>query len=85
MSKYENDEEMECDVLTIFEAANRDYIALAPIDDESEEDFFYRYEVLDGDPTLGNIMVDKEYEAVCDAFEEKLNELEMQEMLDKDE
>ena len=81
----DNDEELECDVLTLFEAAGRSYIALAPVDDESEEVFFYRYEVVDGEPTLGNIMDDKEYDAVCDAFEERLNELEMQGMLDEEE
>ena len=34
----ENDEELECDVLTIFETDGRQYIALHPLNDEGDSD-----------------------------------------------
>ena len=42
----DDDTELECAVLTIFEAAGRDYIALLPLDgaeDEEGEVYLYRY------------------------------------------
>ena len=51
--------EVECVVLTIFEAGDRDYIALLPTEgaeaDEGEV-YLYRYEEdADGNPSLDNI------------------------------
>ena len=66
--------EVECVVLTIFEAGDRDYIALLPTEgaeaDEGEV-YLYRYEEdADGNPSLDNIEDDDEYEVVADAFDE---------------
>ena len=36
----ENDEELECAVLSIFEAEEREYIALLPLDENGDNDFF---------------------------------------------
>lgn len=81
--------EVECIVLTIFEAGNRDYIALLPTEGaESEEGevYLYRYtESEDGDPTLENIEDDDEYEIVADAFDELLDEQEYDELVEGDE
>ena len=81
--------EVECIVLTIFEAGNRDYIALLPTEGaESEEGevYLYRYtESEDGDPTLENIEDDDEYEIVADAFDELLDEQEYDELVERDE
>ena len=78
--------EVECNVLTIFEAGNRDYIALLPTEGaESEEGevYLYRYtESEDGDPTLENIEDDDEYEIVADAFDELLDEQEYDELVE---
>ena len=72
--------EVECVVLTIFEAGDRDYIALLPTEgaeaDEGEV-YLYRYEEdADGNPSLDNIEDDDEYEVVADAFDEHLDDQE---------
>lgn len=85
----EDDTQVECVVLTIFEAEGRDYIALLPMDSEEEEGgevYLYRYiEDADGEPSLDNIQDDEEYEAVSRAFDELLDEQEYDELIDDDE
>ena len=80
----DNDEELECVVLTIYEAGGREYIALLPIDEDSENDegdvFIYRYAEVDGEPTLDNIEYDDEYEVAADAFDEWLDAQEFEDM-----
>ena len=80
--------EIECLVLTIFEAGGRDYIALLPtegIDAEEGEVYLYRYTEVDGEPDLQNIEDDEEYEIVADAFDELLDEQEYDERAGDDE
>lgn len=82
----DNDEELECVVLTIFEANEKEYIALLPIaEDEDQEEgevYIYRYtEDKDGEPELANIEDDEEYEIAADAFDEWLD---MQEFDDEE-
>ena len=80
--------EIECLVLTIFEAGGREYIALLPtegIDAEEGEVYLYRYTEVDGEPDLQNIEDDEEYEIVADAFDELLDEQEYDEMVGDDE
>lgn len=64
----DDDTEVECVVLTIFNAGEREYIALLPVegaDSEEGEVYLYRYsETEDGEPALDNIEDDDEYEAV---------------------
>ncbi len=73
----DDDEEVNCQVITIFEAGDKDYIALLPVDsadDEESELFLYRYdEDENGEPLLSNIETDEEYEIVSDAFDELLD------------
>lgn len=81
--------EVECVVLTIFEASDRDYIALLPTEgaeaDEGEV-YLYRYEEdADGNPSLDNIEDDDEYEVVADAFDELLDDQEFDEIVGEDE
>ena len=81
--------EVECVVLTIFEAGDRDYIALLPTEgaeaDEGEV-YLYRYEEdADGNPSLDNIEDDDEYEVVADAFDELLDSMEYDELVSEDE
>ena len=81
--------QIECEILTIFEAAGREYIALEPVeemlkdDDEDEEIFLYRFhEDADGNATLENIQTDEEYEIVSDRFDELLDEAMFDELDD---
>ena len=77
---------MECQILTIFEADGRDYIALLPTEGaESEEGevYLYRYsEDAEGNPSLENIEDDEEYEVVSDRFDELLDEAEFEDLDD---
>lgn len=79
---------MECQILTIFEADGRDYIALLPVDEDEQpnEDgvvFIYRYsEDAEGNPSLENIEDDEEYEVVSDRFDELLDEAEFEDLDD---
>ena len=77
--------EVECVVLTIFEAGERDYIALLPMDSPHAaegEVYLYRYsEPQEGEPVLDNIVDDEEYEIVEDAFDELLDAQEYDELI----
>ena len=81
--------ELECVVLTIFEAGTRDYIALLPMEGAEAEEgevYLYRYsESEDGQPNLENIEDDDEYEIVADAFDELLDDAEYDELVGEDE
>ena len=85
----DDDTEVECVVLTIFTAGERDYIALLPMEGEDSEEgevYLYRYsETEDGDPVLDNIEDDDEYEIVADAFDEMLDDQEYDELVGEDE
>lgn len=87
----DDDEELECVVLTIFEANNQEYIALLPIADEQSEEeedsdvYIYRYQENEGaEPTLDNIESDEEYEIAADAFDEWLDMQDFEEMADEE-
>ena len=81
--------QLECVVLTIFEAGGKDYIALLPLDGaESEEGEVYLYRYLEdeeGNPSLDNIEDDAEYEIAEEAFDELLDEQEYDELVGEDE
>jgi len=72
--------EVTCEILTIFDVNDQDYIVLLPLDDKGEpqddgEVFIYRYfEDEEGTPSLDNIASDEEYEAVAKRFDELLEE-----------
>ena len=81
--------ELECVVLTIFEAGEKEYIALLPLDGREAEDgevYLYRYvEDINGNPDLENIDSDEEYQIVADAFDELLDSAEYDELVSEDE
>lgn len=81
----DDDTELECMVLTIFPAGDREYIALLPMDGAEEEEgevYLYRYEEdAEGNPNLTNIEDDEEYEIVADAFDELLDAQEYDELI----
>lgn len=80
--------QLECVVLTIFDAGEREYIALLPMDGEEAEEgevYLYRYsEDADGNPSLENIEDDEEYDIVAEAFDELLDEQEYDELVGED-
>ena len=83
----DNDEVLECAVLTIFSAGDRQYIALLPLEDAEDTEegdvFIYRFEEDEnGEPTLDNIEDDDEYELAADAFDEWLDEQDFEELED---
>ena len=72
--------EVTCEIITIFEVDEQDYIVLIPLDEKGEpneegEVYIYRYfEDETGAPSLENILSDEEYVAVSKRFEEILEE-----------
>ena len=68
--------EVTCEILTIFDLKDQDYIVLLPLDKNGEpndqgEVYIYRYfEDEDGAPSLDNIDSDDEYDAVSKRFDE---------------
>ena len=76
----DNDEELECAVLGIFEADSRDYIALLPLDengdDEDSQVYLYRYidNGEEDEPGLENILDDAEFELASNAFNDWMEE-----------
>ena len=86
----DDDSEVECRILTIFEMEDQDYIVLLPLDDEGNDNeegevFIYRYqEDEDGNPSLENIEDEEEFEAVSDCFDELLDEAEWDALLEDD-
>lgn len=79
----DNDEELECEILTIYTAAGRDYIALAP-QDEALDDVVYLYRYIEhgeDEPELELIEDDEEYEIASDGFDEWLDTMEFEELV----
>ncbi len=84
--ELEDGTEMECVVLTRFPLLGRQYVILLPTDqadDDEAEAFPYRYsEDENGDVILENIQDDDEYDAVADRYDEILDEMEYDELVD---
>lgn len=74
----------ECAILTIYEAGAHQYIALLPIDENGENEdgevYLYRFEEIDGQPSLSNIESDEEYEIAADGFDEFMDDQEFDQM-----
>ncbi len=86
----DDDSTIECGIVGIFDADNREYIALLPLDENGQnadgEVFLYRYLVdASGNPQLENIESDEEYEAASDAFDELLDSMEYDELVSEKE
>ena len=85
----DDDTEVECVVLTVFNAGEHEYIALLPMEGAASEEgevYLYRYsETEDGTPNLDNIEDDDEYEIVAEAFDELLDAQEYDELVGEDE
>lgn len=85
----DDDETIECAILTVFPAAGKQYIALLPLNEQGENEdgevFIYRFHEENGSPVLENIEDDEEYEAASDGFDEWLDSMEYDELVDADE
>lgn len=75
----ENNEELECAVLNIFEADEKEYIALHPLDENGDntDGQIYLYRFIDNgeeeEPGLENIEEDEEFDRVSAIFNEWLD------------
>ena len=75
----ENNEELECAVLNIFEADEKEYIALLPLDEigDNTDGQIYLYRFIDNGeeevPGLENIEEDEEFDRVSAIFNEWLD------------
>lgn len=75
----ENNEELECAVLNIFEADEKEYIALLPLDENGDntDGQIYLYRFIDNgeeeEPGLENIEEDEEFDRVSAIFNEWLD------------
>lgn len=76
---------VECAVLTIYQAAGKEYIALLPLNENGENEdgevYLYRFSQTDGQPTLENIEDDDEYEAASDGFDQWLDDQEYDDLV----
>lgn len=74
-----NNEELECAVLNIFEAEEKEYIALLPLDENGDntDGQIYLYRFIDNgeeeEPGLENIEEDEEFDRVSAIFNEWLD------------
>ncbi len=81
-----------CAIVTILTVKEQDYIVLLPLDENGEnsdgEVWFYRYSENEADPNedpeLEFIEDDEEYEIVADAFDEYLDSVEFDEVMDEE-
>ena len=80
----DNDEVVECAILTLFEAVGKEYIALLPLNEDGQTQdgdvYLSSYtEDANGEPELENIEDDDEYEIAADAFDEWMDTQEFEE------
>ena len=81
-----------CAIITILDVDGQDYIVLLPLDENGENEdgevWFYRYSENPDDPNeepeLGYIEDDEEYELVADAFDEFLDSVEFDEIVEEE-
>ena len=85
----DDDSTVECAIVGIFDAGEKEYIALLPLDEngqnEDGEVYLYRYtKDAAGNPKLYIIELDEEYEIASDAFDELLDSMEYDELVTED-
>ena len=81
-----------CSIVTILTVQKQDYIVLLPLEEDGEHHdgmvWFYRYYENENDPNeepvLEYIEDDEEYEIVSDAFDEYLDNVEFDEIMEEE-
>ncbi len=89
--ELEDGRTVNCAVITIITVAQKDYIALLPLNDKGENEegevWFYAYSENPDDPNeepvLDFIEDDEEYDRVADAFDEFLDNCEFDELVEE--
>ncbi|MBD5396407.1 MAG: DUF1292 domain-containing protein [Lachnospiraceae bacterium] len=82
-----------CAIVTILTVSGQDYIVLLPLEEDGENHdgmvWFYRYHENEKDPNeepeLTYIEDDDEYDMVADAFDEYLDNVEFDEIIESEE
>ncbi|MCR5100101.1 MAG: DUF1292 domain-containing protein [Butyrivibrio sp.] len=88
--ELESGENVTCAIIIVLTVKEKDYIVLLPLDKNGKNEdgnvWFYQFIVKseDAEPELGYIADDDEYEQVADAFDEYLDDVEFDEMIDVD-
>ncbi len=76
--EFEDGVEIECEIVGVFEAEGKEYIALVAVDSMDEEEsevFIYRYKELNDDEfTMDDITDDAEYEMAVNELNAILGE-----------
>ncbi|MDD6920200.1 MAG: DUF1292 domain-containing protein [Eubacteriales bacterium] len=69
--EFEDGEDVECEIMGIFEVGEKEYIALIP-DDDSDDVYIYGYKEADGEEfgEIIDIEDEAEFEAAVKAFDE---------------
>ncbi|WP_049945648.1 DUF1292 domain-containing protein [Butyrivibrio sp. LC3010] len=86
--ELEDGKNVTCAVLIVLTVNEKDYIVLLPLDEHGQNNdgnvWFYQFiqKSKDDEPELGYIEDDDEYEAVADAFDEYLDDVEFDELID---
>ena len=83
---------VNCAIVTILTVKDQDYIVLLPLEEDGENRdgmvWFYRYYENESDPNeepvLEYIEDDEEYDIVADAFDEYLDNVEFDELMDEE-
>ena len=83
---------VNCAIVTILTIKDQDYIVLLPLEEDGENHdgmvWFYRYYENENDPNeepiLEYIEDDEEYDIVADAFDEYLDNVEFDELMDEE-
>ena len=91
--ELDDGEKVTCAVITILEVNEKDYIALMPLDENGQNDdgevWFYGSREDESDPNVEPELIfiedDEEYETVADAFDEFLDNVEFDELVDDEE
>jgi len=85
----DNNQSIDCQILSILNVSGQDYIYLLPTEDctiaEEGEFFIYKYfEDEDENITLDNNLTDEEFDMAADAFDALLDEQEYFEIIDNE-
>lgn len=82
----EDGSDLACEVVAIFPVEDKDYIALAPINETLEEEvILFRFKQLENDEAeIINIEDDDEYEAAIEAYEEIIDDSEWDDIISED-
>jgi len=88
----EDGSSVTCAIVTILTVQKQDYIVLLPLDENGENQdgnvWFYKYYENENDPNeepvLEYIEDDEEYEIVTDAFDEYLDNVEFDEIIEEE-